>query len=92
MSNADDYSDALRDILENAHKAQRFVAGVDYEEFVANDEKAYAVFHALAIIGEAARRIPKDARNQYDQVPWDQVTGMRDRLIHGYAGIKIKRV
>ncbi|HZQ10783.1 MAG TPA: HepT-like ribonuclease domain-containing protein [Anaerolineae bacterium] len=44
------------------------------------------------MIGEAARQIPINVRKRYTQVPWHQVTGMRDRLIHGYAGIKIKRV
>lgn len=82
MSRQQDYVDALRDILENAHKAKSFVAGMTYAEFETNDEKAYAVYHALAIIGEAARKIPKATRNQYGQVPWEQVTGTRDRLIH----------
>lgn len=92
MSQARDYSNALRDILQNALKAQRFLSGVRFEDFVGNDEKAYAVFHALVIIGEAARSIPASVRRQYGQVPWDQVMGMRDRLIHGYSGVNLRRV
>ncbi len=87
-----EYTDYLDDILDNARRAQHFVAGVDYEAFARNDEKAYAVFHALVLIGEAARQIPEAARARYKQVPWREVTGIRDKLIHGYAGINLERV
>jgi uncharacterized protein with HEPN domain len=90
MSQERNYSNALRDILQNAHKAQRFLSDVKYEDFIANDEKAYAVYHALAIIGEAARAIPASVRRQHRQIPWDQVTGMRDRLIRGYSGVDLR--
>jgi uncharacterized protein with HEPN domain len=92
MSAARDYSDYLCDIIDNAKKARQFVAGVDYASFAASAEKTYAVFHALEIIAEAARRIPSSARDRYKQVPWREVTGMRDKLIHGYAGVNLKRV
>ena len=55
-------------------------------------EKVFAVVRALEIIGEAARSIPDDMQEKYTEVPWRDVIGMRDKLIHGYFGVSLKRV
>jgi len=86
------YEDYLRDILENARKAQRFVAQVDFDAFVRDDEKFYAVVQALEIIGEAAKKIPPTARAHYPQIPWREIAGMRDKLSHAYFSIDARRV
>jgi Uncharacterized conserved protein len=85
-------TDFLRDILEAALKAERFVAGVNFEEFRSNDEKVYAVIRALEVIGEAAKNVPAQMRKQYSAIPWRIVAGMRDKLIHGYFGVDLERV
>ena len=46
----------------------------------------------LEIIGEAAKNLPGSLKNKYDTVPWRQISGMRDVLIHEYAGVLIDRV
>ena len=46
----------------------------------------------IEIIGEAARHISKDIRRTYPEVPWHDVTGMRDKLIHDYFGVDIEKV
>ncbi len=92
MTTSREYTDYIRDILDNAHKAQQFVAGLDYPAFAGNTEKGYAVFYALEIIGEAARNVPKSILARYPQVPWRDIIGMRDRLIHGYTSVDSRRV
>ncbi len=86
------YSDYLRDMLEAAEKAERFLTDVSEEQFTANDEKVFAVIYALAVVGEAARAVPDDVRARYPAIPWREVAGMRDRLIHGYFVVNLKRV
>lgn len=85
-------TDFLKDILDAALKAERFVSGVSFEEFRCNDEKVYAVIRALEVIGEAAKNVPAQIRKQYAAVPWRIVAGMRDKLIHGYFGVDLERV
>ncbi len=92
MTSPREYADYLRDILETAEKARQFVAGINYDEFTANDEKIFAVTRALEIIGEAARGIPEDIRGRYPQIPWRSVAGTRDKLIHGYFEVDPSRV
>jgi uncharacterized protein with HEPN domain len=86
------YIDYLHDILDVSAKAQQFVEGVDFDSFEANDEKIYAVIRALEIIGEAVKFIPPTERDRYPQIPWQAVAGMRDKLIHGYFVVNVRRV
>ena len=87
MSSNRSYSDYLADILEAAYHAESFLEGVDFEEFSRNTEKYFAVTRALEIVGEAAAHIPDDLKERYPDVPWPQMVGMRNVLIHGYSGV-----
>lgn len=87
-----EYVDYLQDILDAARKARRFVEGIDFDTFAANDEKVFAVIRALEIIGEAAKKVPKSVQKRSPEVPWRDVAGMRDKLIHGYFGVNLRRV
>ncbi len=86
------YIDYLRDMMEYAEKAERFVQGVGFEEFQNDERVLLAVVRALEIIGEAARHIPKSVRDRYPAVPWKQIIGMRDKVIHGYFGVDVEVV
>ena len=78
------YSDYLQDIVHYAAKAEQFVAGLEFEQFAADEEKGLAVLHALQIIGEAASHLPDSVKQRYPQVPWADVVGMRNLIVHGY--------
>jgi len=82
----------LRDIVEYADKATRFVHGLDFETFRMDEQKTLAVVRALEVIGEAARHIPKTLRDKYPDIPWKRVVGMRDKVIHDYFGVDLEVV
>jgi uncharacterized protein with HEPN domain len=48
-----------------------------------------AVVRSLEVIGEATGKIPNEVRMKYPHVPWEEITGMRNRLIHEYFGVDL---
>lgn len=69
MNQGSDFTDFLRDIVENAEKAEKFTKGVTFDDFLGDEMRAYATIHALEIIGEAVKQIPEDFRQQYPNIP-----------------------
>lgn len=69
-----------------------FIKGMKYEDFIDDVKTQYAVVRALEIIGEAVKQIPKSLKNRYPEIPWRQMAGMRDKLIHEYFGVDYERV
>ncbi|MCX7856161.1 MAG: DUF86 domain-containing protein [Anaerolineae bacterium] len=87
-----DYRLFLEDILAAMDAIERFVEGMSLEELYQDDKTASAVIRKLEIIGEATRHIPPHLRQAYPDIPWKEMAGMRDRLIHGYFGIDYELV
>jgi len=77
----------LKDIATAAERISRFVKGIDYPAFLANEEKQSAVFGQIIIVGEAANRLPTAFRAAHSEVPWPKMIGMRNRIVHGYDEI-----
>ncbi len=86
------YSDYLRDILEASQKAVQFVEGMSYEIFNNDEKTQYAVVRALAVFGEADKKIPKSVQKRFPDVPWKLMAGMRDVMVHEYFRVDLKRV
>ena len=82
----------LQDIFESINYIQRFLEGVSEDEFYKNVEKQDAVLRRLEIIGEAVKHLPDEIRNDHPDVPWRQIAGMRDIIIHEYFGITLEMV
>jgi uncharacterized protein with HEPN domain len=77
----------IKDILQNMRDAEQFIQGMTYEQFVADKKTMNAVLRSIEVIGEAAQRVPDDVRAQYPQIPWKEMAGMRDKVIHLYFSV-----
>lgn len=82
----------LLDILIAARKVLEFTRGVTWEEFQRSDMLQNAVMRPLEIIGEVARKISQETKNTHPVVPWNDMIGMRNRLIHEYFRINLQTV
>lgn len=82
----------LKDILAAMDAIEKFVEVIDFEIFRTDDMISSAVIRKFEIIGEAAKNIPEEIKQKYPVIPWKNMSGMRDRLIHFYFGIKYELV
>lgn len=82
----------LRDILAAIESIEAFVEDMDFESFRDDDKTTSAVIRKFEIIGEASKNVPARIKEQYPSIPWKDMAGMRDRLIHFYFGIDYKLV
>lgn len=87
-----DFLDYVEDVIEAMTKAQNFVKDLSYEDFSKDDKTVYAVIRAIEIIGEATKKIPPSVKKNYPQIPWKEMAGMRDKLIHEYFGVNLRAI
>ena len=82
----------IKDIVEAMNKIEEFISGMSFEEFLNDDKTKSAVIRKFEVLGEATKNVSDIIRNNYSQVPWKEMAGMRDKLIHSYFGIDYELV
>ena len=82
-----DTSIYVKDILENIERAERFIEGMNYQDFVKDEKTNFAVIRCIEIIGEATKRLPQQVIRRYPNMDWRAMAGMRDKVIHHYFGV-----
>ena len=87
-----DYRIYLADILSAIESIESFVEGMDFETFQSDDKTSSAVIRKFEIMGEAAKQVPIDVVKNNPEIPWKEMAGMRDKLIHSYFGVNISLV
>ncbi len=80
------------DMREAADRATRHIQGMSKEQFFADEKTIDATVRCLAILGEAAKRVPLPERERWSELPWRELTGLRDRLVHDYLGTDLEIV
>jgi uncharacterized protein with HEPN domain len=82
----------LRHIYDATVRIAEYIHGVSEEQFFKTPLLQDGVIRQLEIIGEATKRLSKDIRQKYPKIPWQDVAGMRDKLIHDYLGVDVQTV
>ena len=82
----------LQPILDAVARVEVYLQGVDEVTFKQNTLIQDGVIRQIEVIGEAAKRLSEGLRTRYAHIPWQDIAGMRDKLIHGYFGVDIETV
>ena len=91
MKNPDDLI-YLRHILDAIDKIERYVSAVDLVRFKGDSLIQDGVIRQIQIIGEATRRLSVQLRDNYPEIPWRDIIGMRNKLVHDYFGVDLYAV
>src|SRR3989344_4564885 len=85
-----EYLDYIQDIIDSIDEIEDFTKGLSFGDFKKDKKTVNAVIRSLEIIGEAAKKISNDIRKKYSEIPWREMAGMRDKLIHEYHGVDLE--
>ena len=85
-------SATILDILKAARLVVEFKAGMNKKTFLDDLKTQSAILHQLLILGEATKRLSQEFRTQHRQIPWAQIAGMRNKLIHEYEDVDLEEV
>ncbi|MDR0347747.1 MAG: DUF86 domain-containing protein [Coriobacteriales bacterium] len=87
-----DQSVYLGDALESLQLVFLYTDGVEYEAFLVLPEKQDGVLYRIAMIGEALAGTSADFRELHPEIPWREIIGMRNILVHDYGNVDLQRV
>ena len=82
----------MRHMLDAAHKAIEFIRNCERADLDKDEKLALSIVRLLEVLGEAAKNISSKCRDTYPEIPWRQIAGTRDRLIHGYFDVDLNIV
>lgn len=81
----------LRDINEAIEKIEKYVS-IGYQAFAEDERTQVWIIHHLQVIGEASNHLSDDLTEQNPEIPWADIVGLRNVLVHQYFGIDLRQV
>lgn len=82
----------IEDILVSIELIEKRIDGVTYQQFADDIDLQDMIIRRFEIIGEAVKHIPEDFKSKYSMIPWKEIAGTRDILIHEYFGVNLERI
>ena len=82
----------LQDILDAIKRIQSYQRGSDEKKFADDLMRQDAIMRQIEIIGEAARNVSAEFQEQHQEIPWSQMIGMRNKIVHDYTNIDIPEI
>lgn len=80
----------ITDILDAIAAIREYTMGMEYEEFAHDRKTVDAVLRSLMIIGEAVNHVPEEVTQRYPEIPWAEMSGMRNVVVHIYFGVNLQ--
>ncbi len=80
----------IKHILESIVLIEEYIYNISNDDFIKSRQIQDAVMRRLEIIGEATKNIPDGFKKEYPDIPWREIAGMRDILIHNYFGVDLE--
>ncbi len=77
----------VQQMIDHGRKALARIADKQHADFDADEDLRIVVLHLVQILGEAARKVSPDFRNLHPQIPWNDIIGMRHKIVHDYMDI-----
>ena len=87
-----DYGSYLEDIIEHMNYAEEFIRDMTFDEFKSDKKTVLSVTKCIEVVGEATKHIQDQIRERFPEIPWRDMAGMRDRLVHGYFKVDLSIV
>lgn len=88
MSKREDIA-IIQDIKEAIDRIISYTSGMKYNDFLQDYKTQDAVIRNIEILGEAAKLLSDEAKEKFQNIPWKDIAGTRDKLIHDYFGVNI---
>jgi uncharacterized protein with HEPN domain len=80
----------IQDMLDAVRKIEIYIEGMEHRSFIKDEKTVDAVVRNLEVIGEAARQFPGDFTSRHPDIPWNKITGLRNRIVHDYFGMDLE--
>lgn len=82
----------IEHILDSINKIESFIKGVSKDEFSSDIKLQDALIRRIEIIGESVKNLSKEFKDKHNNIPWSEIAGMRDKLMHHYFGVNLDTV